>query len=116
VLLSHCHRAIESVWGHEEPPIIAIVLGSRFCQNEYAHMYSRAFHLAAGGFLTEILGIADPGERQATIGILPPYSPGSLDPKIRVFFNKQATHSVVRWLDPVGDRTIVVLPPAYDIT
>jgi len=39
----------------------------------------------------------------------------SYNPKIIVLVDPQATRGCVRWIDPAGDRTIVVLPDEYNI-
>jgi hypothetical protein len=33
---------------------------------------------------------------------------------ITILHDPEAARSSIRWIDPAGDRTIVVLPPGYD--
>jgi len=33
---------------------------------------------------------------------------------ITILYDPEADHSSIRWINPAGDRTIVVLPPGYD--
>jgi len=39
----------------------------------------------------------------------------SYNPKIIILIDPQATYGCVRWIDPAGDRTIVVLPSGYNL-
>jgi len=111
-LLLVCLQAISAVWSQNEQPTLGIVLGERFCRDEYANLYGWSARLGSGHHFVEDQKIADPEERQAPA--LSVQAPALSARNIHVFFNAQIPHSQIRWLDPAGDRTIVVLPPEYE--
>jgi len=111
-LLLACHQAISAVWSQDAQPTIGIVLGERFCRDKYANLYRWASHLGPGDYFVADKRIADPDECLARAFSV--QAPVLSARDIHVFFNPGAPRSQIRWRDPVGDRTIVVLPPQYE--
>jgi hypothetical protein len=100
------HIAIMHTWSKgERRPDIAVVLGMPCVigsnQAQIPHLRSPSPHLMR-------TGLADPDDRQAPDDYIHVFDPSR---PIYFFFNATAPHSVIRWCNPAGDRTIVVMPP-----
>jgi hypothetical protein len=103
------HIAIMHTWNKgERRPALAVVLG-RSCaigpnQAKIPYLRSPWPELVR-------TGLADPDDRQTPDGYIHNFESNR---PIYFFFNADAPHSVIRWCNPAGDRTIVVMPPGYD--
>jgi len=94
-------NALLYTWPHHNNPPLALVFGVRWAED-----YADTEPCGPEHKLVR-QGLADPDEHyggqfaNGPAAILTLFAPG-------------VTHSSIRWLDPVGDRTIVVLPREYD--
>jgi len=110
-LLRAAKTAIERTWPPGERPRLALVLNESFLRNLRTGSGSLVptFSLEARDALVR-QGLADPGEWQVYDGLVSSLSIFETN----ILFDQGAAHSALRWLDPAGDRNIVVLPEAYD--
>ena len=104
--------AIEYIWRPGEAPPMALVLNDHFLAGLFIIPASGLTAPLAAGDDLVCQGLADEGERLAVSG-----RERFLNalPSVHILFDDCATHSSLRWLDPAGDRTIVVLPPEYEL-
>jgi hypothetical protein len=110
-LLRAVKNAIERTWPAGERPRVALVLNERFLRNPRTASGNLAptFALEARDALVR-QGLADPGEWQVYDGLVESLSIFETN----LLFDQGTVHSALRWLDPAGDRNIVVLPSEYD--
>jgi hypothetical protein len=99
--------AIGATWAIEERPEIVIVLGA-----SWARIYRGSPLCAAASPLGARLvkdRLADEDELYGE-NLFNDY----LFSGLTILHDPEAARSSIRWINPAGDRTIVVLPPGYD--
>jgi hypothetical protein len=114
-ILSTVEGAVMHTWSAEQQPPLVVTLGARFLNDYYASGQPLAVICEADHPLV-VANLVDSGEVWAYT--LELFSKERLEihggPRLAFIILGQESHSSVRWLDHAGDRTIVVLPPAYD--
>jgi len=102
------HIAIMHTWGKgERRPALAVVLSApclaRPNQAQLPYLHPAWPELVRAG-------LADSSDMQTPDDYAHSFESNR---PIYFFFNEDASHSVIRWVNPAGDRTIVVMPPEY---
>ena len=100
-ILPEVVRALTYTWSETDQPSLVLVLGAHFT-GRYP--------------VTGPCGLDHPLTAQSLADADDRFEEefSHLGRKIPVLFNPDLAHSVIRWIDPDGDRAIVVLPPAAD--
>ena len=99
--------AITATWDQETRPEIVILLGA-----SYARFYPGALpcgSVHALGARLVASNLADEDERYGDTLIN-----DHLFSRLAILHDPSAAHSSLRWIDPAGDRTIVVLSAEYE--
>jgi len=106
-LIEAITAAISDTWPQDIRPTLAIVLGERHRGYDGA---SSCGAMSGHEVVSDKLG--DPDD------LFWEYiweSDSSDGANIYLLHNPTLEHSLIRWIDPSGDRTIVTLPAAYDL-